>query len=128
MTSPSRTWLRRTQQSYDTVAESYADLLADELAAKPWDRAVLSGFAEMVRADGGGPVADLGCGPGRVTAHLASLGMDVHGLDLSPGMVRTARRAHPALRFHEGSMTALDLADGVLAGIVAWYSVIHVPD
>jgi len=42
-------------------------------------------------------------------------------------MVAVARRAHPDLRFDEGSMTALDLADGVLGGIVAWYSIIHTP-
>jgi hypothetical protein len=29
--------------------------------------------------------------------------------------------------FTEGTLTDLDLADGALVGIVAWYSVIHVP-
>jgi SAM-dependent methyltransferase len=62
-----------------------------------------------------------------VTAHLHSLGVDAFGVDLSPGMVAEARRRHPGLRFEEGSMTALDLADGTLGGIVAWYSVIHTP-
>jgi SAM-dependent methyltransferase len=62
-----------------------------------------------------------------VTAHLAALGLDVFGVDLSPGMVAEARRRHPRLRFDVGSMTALDLPDGGLAGIVAWYSVIHTP-
>jgi SAM-dependent methyltransferase len=72
-------------------------------------------------------VADVGCGPGRVTAHLASLGLDVFGVDLSPAMVAVARRAHPDLRFDEGTMAALDLADGELGGLVAWYSIIHTP-
>ena len=125
MADPS--WLRETRRSYDDVATDYAELLRDELATKPLDRAMLAAFAEEVRARGGGPVADLGCGPGRITAHLAALGLDVHGVDLSAAMVDVARRTYPGLRFDEGSMTDLDLDDGALAGIVAWYSVIHTP-
>lgn len=123
MSEPS--WLQATRRAYDTVAVDYASLLRTELEAKPLDRALLTAFAELVR--GAGPVADLGCGPGRVAAHLRDLGVDVFGVDLSPAMVAVARRAHPGLRFEEGSMTALDLADGALGGIVAWYSVIHTP-
>ncbi len=116
-----------TRTAYDAVAESYAELLATELAAKPLDRAMLAAFADQVREAGGGPVADLGCGPGRVTAHLTGLGLDAFGVDLSPEMVRVARHRHPGLRFDEGSMASLDLPDHHLAGIVAWYSVIHTP-
>ena len=53
--------------------------------------------------------------------------MTAFGVDLSPEMVALARRAHPGLRFDEGSMTALDLPDGALGGIVASYSIIHIP-
>lgn len=125
MTEPS--YLRATRAAYDTVAVDYAERLRTELAAKPVDRALLAAFAELVQAAGGGPVADLGCGPGRVTAHLRALGLSAFGVDLSPAMIAVARRAHPDLRFDEGSMTALDLPDGVLGGIVAWYSIIHTP-
>ncbi|MEN3263884.1 MAG: hypothetical protein V7646_778 [Pseudonocardia sp.] len=43
-------------------------------------------------------------------------------------MVELARRDHPELRFEVGSMTELALADASVAGLLAWYSVIHVPD
>lgn len=119
--------LRATRTAYDTVARDYARLLRDALAGSTWDRAVLSAFAELVRAAGHGLVADVGCGPGRLTAHLDALGLDVLGLDLSPGMLAVARGDHPGLRFAEASMTALPLPDGGLAGLVAWYSLIHVP-
>ena len=84
-------------------------------------------LAELVCTAGNGPVADVGCGPGRVTAYLSSLGSNAFGIDLSSAMVAEARRAHPDLRFDEGSMTALDLEDGALGGVVAWYSMIHTP-
>lgn len=119
--------VRTTRAAYDTVAVDYARLVSTELAAKPLDRALLAAFAELVRAAGGGPVADLGCGPGRITAHLRSLEVTAFGVDLSPAMVAVARRSHPDLRFDEGSMTGLDLADGALGGIVAWYSITHTP-
>jgi SAM-dependent methyltransferase len=125
MTEPS--YLRATRIAYDTVAVDYAALLSAELAAKPLDRALLAAFAELVRAGGGGPVADLGCGPGRVTAHLHALGLNAFGVDLSAAMVAVARQTYPGLRFDEGAMTALDLSDGVLGGVVAWYSIIHTP-
>ncbi|MEV6171275.1 class I SAM-dependent methyltransferase [Streptomyces sp. NPDC051954] len=118
-------FLTATRTFYDAIAEDYADLFRTELA-KPLDRAVFAGFAELVGP--GGRVADLGCGPGRVTAHLASLGLDVVlGLDLSESMLAIARRENPGLRFEQGSMLELDLPDGSLAGAVSWYSSIHTP-
>jgi SAM-dependent methyltransferase len=120
-------YLRATRAGYDAVAADYAEWVSDHLAAQPLDRALLAAFAELVHADGAGPVGDLGCGPGRVTAHLRCLGLSAFGVDLSPAMVALARRAYPDLRFDEGSLTAVDAADGALGGIVAWYSIIHTP-
>ncbi|MEU8425369.1 class I SAM-dependent methyltransferase [Micromonospora sp. NPDC048835] len=121
-------WLAATRTSYDTVAVSYARLVRDLLAEAPYERAGLASFAELVEAAGGGPVADVGCGTGRITAHLHTLGVDAFGIDLSPGMIEVARRDHPGLRFEVGSMTDLDLADDSVTGLVAWYSLIHIPD
>lgn len=121
MTEPG--FVRDTRAAYDAVAEDYAAWIADELASKPLDRAVLAAFAELVS----GPVAEIGCGSGRIAAHLSGLGVDVFGLDLSPEMVAVARRAHPGIRFEVGSMIALDLAESSLGGLIAWYSIIHVP-
>jgi SAM-dependent methyltransferase len=102
----------------------------DLLDETPHERAALALFADQVRAVGGGPVADVGCGPGRITAHLRALGVDAFGIDLSPAMVEVARRDHPGVRFEVGSMTDLDafVDDAALAGLLAWYSLIHVPD
>ncbi|TDB79949.1 class I SAM-dependent methyltransferase [Micromonospora sp. KC721] len=126
MTEPS--FLTRTRAAYDTMAVRYTEFTRDELAARPLERALLAAFAELVGADGGGRVLDVGCGNGRVARHLRDLGLDVEGVDLSPGMITEARRLHPDLRFTVGSMLALDVPDATLTGLLAWYSVIHVPD
>jgi SAM-dependent methyltransferase len=120
-------FLGTTRASYDAVADDYAEWLRHELESKPLDRALLAGFSELVQADGAGSVADIGCGTGRVTAHLHGLRLPVFGVDLSPQIVAVARRAHPDLRFDVGSMTSLDLPDGDLGGLLAWYSIIHIP-
>jgi len=84
-----------TRASYDTVAVDYERLLRDNLETNTFDRAMLGAFAERVLGGGGGPVGDLGCGPGRVTTYLDKLGLDAFGIDLSPEMIAVARQAHP---------------------------------
>ncbi|PZF86220.1 class I SAM-dependent DNA methyltransferase [Jiangella anatolica] len=113
-----------TRAAYDTVAASYAEQLRDHLAGEPFDRAMLDAFASLA---GAGAVLEVGCGPGRITGYLHQLGLDVAGIDLSPAMIDVARAAHPGIRFTVGSMASLDVPDGGLAGLVAWYSIIHTP-
>lgn len=122
------TWLNDTRDAYDAIAAGYADETRDLLDRLLYVRAGVVLFAELVRAGGGGPVADVGCGPGHTTALLRDLGADAFGIDLSPAMIDIARREHPGARFEVGSMTNLELADGSLAGVIAWWSLIHIPD
>jgi len=121
-------WLSETRSSYDTDAAGYAEKVRGLLGEMPYLRASLALFAELVHSAGGGQVADVGCGPGYVTGYLHDAGVDVFGIDLSPEMVAIARRDYPDLRFDVGTMTDLDLADDSVVGIVAFWSVIHVPD
>ncbi|MET7482724.1 class I SAM-dependent methyltransferase [Streptomyces sp. NPDC005538] len=125
MTDPS--YLSAIRESYDTVAAAYVQLVKTPAELDPLSRAMLAAFAETVRTAGLGPVADLGCGPGRFTAHLAELGVPAFGIDLSPRMVEQARRAYPGLTFTVGSMTAPDIGDDELGGILAFYSTHHTP-
>jgi SAM-dependent methyltransferase len=48
------------------------------------------------------------------------------GIDLSPRMIDWARKRSPEIAFRVGDMRALDLPDGALAGLVAFYSLIHI--
>jgi SAM-dependent methyltransferase len=108
---------------YDAVARQYAERFADELAHKPLDRELLGRFASAVR--GRGDVYDLGCGPGQTTAFLHDCGVRVRGLDISADLLREARRRHPGLEFEPGDMLTLPLADASLAGVVAFYAIVH---
>jgi SAM-dependent methyltransferase len=122
------TWLADTRTSYDTVAASYAEFVRDALDQEPYLRAALALFADLVHTAGGGPVADIGCGPGHITAHLHDLNLDAFGIDLSPAMIDLARREHPGLHFETGSMTDLRLPDTSVAALLAFWSLIHIPD
>ena len=117
--------LETVRASYDRVADAYVELGMGRLEAEPWLRAVLAAFAESVR--GLGPVLDVGCGPGTVTAHLAELGLDASGVDLSPRMIEHARRQYPRLHFSVASATDLDLAPASLGGVLGWWSLFHLP-
>jgi hypothetical protein len=115
---------QRVSRAYTSVADAYADQLLDELDRKPFDRWLLARLAEL---SDGGPVADVGCGPGHVTAHLAHAGADAAGFDLSEGMVAVARRRFPELRFEVADLRALPSPDdgGDWAVITAWYALVH---
>ena len=111
----------RVADAYSAVADAYADELLDELERKPFDRWLLE---RLAAADG--PAADVGCGPGQVTAHLAMAGAEVTGFDLAPGMVTEARRRFPELRFEVADLRALPQPDGDgWALITAWYALVH---
>jgi SAM-dependent methyltransferase len=114
----------RTRESYDELAATYTERIFTELAGKPLDRHLLNRLAEDVR--GHGLVADLGCGPGHVARYLHDQGVRMLGIDLSPRMIDSARQRSPDIEFRVGDMRALDLPDGALAGIVAFYSLIHI--
>ncbi|MDI2129154.1 class I SAM-dependent DNA methyltransferase [Yinghuangia seranimata] len=135
--APTPGHLDETRAFYDAIAEPYADRYRDILDDTPHDQQVLATFADHVHAahagsgsrDGSAPrVADVGSGPGQVTAYLHGLGLDVTGVDLSPRMAALAARTFPHVPFTVGTLTALDIADGALAGLCAWYSTIHLPD
>ncbi len=115
----------RVVSAYDAAAGAYANALLAELDGKPFDRWLLERMAELAE---GGPVADVGCGPGQIGAFLAMAGAEVTGFDLSPGMVAEARRRFGELRFEVADLTDLPApGDGpdLWAAIAAWYSLVH---
>ena len=114
-------------ESYDRIATQYACKFCNELDDKPLEQLLLTRFAARVRSHG--RVCDLGCGPGHIARFLLGCGVDVFGLDVSSAMVSEALLNNPAIEFQVGDMAALDHPPDSLAGVVAFYSLIHIqPD
>jgi SAM-dependent methyltransferase len=111
------------EASYDRVCEEFAKEFYDELGQKPFDREILSKFAESVRDKG--IVCELGCGPGQIARYLKDRGVEVYGVDISSGQIECARRLNPDIRFEQGDMLALTATDSSLAGVVSFYAIIH---
>ena len=112
--------------AHDVLSEFYAEYLAGALDRMPEDRAVLGLFCDLVLdADMGASVGDIGCGTGRLEPYLAARGLSPQGVDLSPEMIRVARRDHPG--FGIADLRALPFEDASLAGVVCWYSLMFLP-
>jgi SAM-dependent methyltransferase len=76
-----------------------------------------------------GRVLELGCGAGRILGYLVALGGEVHGVDISPGMVAYCRRHYPGASVHVGDM--IDLPEAIVGPfdvIFAPYNVLDVFD
>ena len=115
----------RVRVSYDAVAPEYGAALLHELDDKPLDRALLAALVEM---SGPGTIADVGCGPGHVTRHLAGLHPDVVGIDISPRMIDLARQEAPGVRFETASMLDLPMDDQSWSGAALLFSIVNLPE
>jgi ubiquinone/menaquinone biosynthesis C-methylase UbiE len=73
-------------------------------------------------------VCDAGCGPcGHVAALLASYGLRVVGIDISPVCVALASKEQPSLAFETMDMGKMRFPDGSLDGLVSYYSIHYQP-
>ncbi len=113
----------QTRKAYSERAEEYTAALGSIDAAASADRELIVSWAR----ERNGLVLDAGCGPGHWTDELQRCGVRVRGLDPVPAFVESARRRFPAVTFEEGRAERLDADDGSVAGILAWYSLIHTP-
>lgn len=112
--------------AHDVLAELYAARLADALDRMPAERAVLGLFCDLtLAADLGTSVGDIGCGTGRLEPYLAAKGLSPRGIDLSPEMIRVARRDYPGFEFDVADLRDLPFEDASLAGAVCWYSLMY---
>lgn len=114
--------LGAVHEAYSSMSERYIALYADGT----WrDQEENNDLLQRHLAGLDGPVLDLGCGPGHWTGHLHSLGVDVTGIDIVPTFLDYARATQDGPSFWLGSMTEVDLPAHSVAGILSWYSTIH---
>ena len=113
--------MSEVQRGYSEAADRYIELIGAISSVHPDDRSLIERHLSTLP----GSVLDAGCGPGHFTGHLASLGVQVSGIDIVPEFIAHASRTHPSCTFELASMDQLDHPDGSLDGILAWYSLIH---
>jgi ubiquinone/menaquinone biosynthesis C-methylase UbiE len=70
-------------------------------------------------------VLDVGTGPGLVAAAAAARGATPIGIDFSEAMVMQARRAYPALQFHNATAEALPFSDEAFDAVVGNFVLHH---
>ncbi len=115
--------LAKIECTYDTVAKEYAETFTGEHEKKPKDQEILRRFAQEIGDRK--PVWDFGCGPGQTTKYLTDLGTQISGLDLSTKALAQARAIHPGIIFRKGNILDLDFENNSIAGIVAFYAIVH---
>lgn len=108
---------RRTQESYDLIAERFLKRNETRGLLRSW----MLRFRALLPA---GPVVDLGAGPCFDSAELRDLGLEVISIDRSRSMLRVARERFPGPRV-QADMRQLPLRSGVLAGVWACASMLH---
>lgn len=116
-----REGLLTNRAAYGARAAEYTELLGTMDAVAEDDRLLVEAWADRVD----GVLADVGSGPAHWTAHLASLGHEVTGIEPVEEFVAHARRTHPEVRVEPGSFQTLPVA--AVNGILGWYSIIHTP-
>jgi ubiquinone/menaquinone biosynthesis C-methylase UbiE len=115
--------LDKVENLYDTVAKEYAETFSDEHEKKPKDQEILHRFSQEI--GNRRPVWDFGCGPGNTTKYLKNLGIEISGLDLSEKILEQARAIHPEIRFQKGNILGLEFENDSIAGVVAFYAIVH---
>ncbi|MCX4385515.1 class I SAM-dependent methyltransferase [Micromonospora peucetia] len=115
--------VEQVRDAYASVAGLYIELFGTSQQAHTDDLALIGRHLSIQP----GNVLDLGCGPGHLTGYLRSLGVDATGIDMVPEFIAHAKATHPTGKYQLGSMRSLDVESGSIAGILAWYSLIHLP-
>lgn len=72
-------------------------------------------------------ILELGCGAGIPSTRKLAERHDVLGIDLSQQQIELARTNVPKARFEKADITELDFPEGTFDGIVALYSILHIP-
>ena len=115
--------MEQLRRAYAAAAEQYIALFGSVDHVHEDDRALIT--RHLAKCPG--TVLDVGCGPGHLTAYLRSLDVDAIGVDVVQDFLDHARSTDPSGPYVRGALPALPVTAGAAAGVLAWYSLIHVP-
>lgn len=111
----------RVRAAYSARAQEYISVIGKIENASKDDREYLLTWARSVW----GSILDVGCGPGQWTNYLSQKGFDIEGVDPVARFVEDARKCYPSVHYRQGSAEELEVPDGSLGGVLAWFSLIH---
>ena len=127
-----RVRVERVQPGYDQLANDYHAAFPTPFQTA-LERCAVEAFADHAIAAGTpGPVVDVGCCTGHVTAVLSERGLQVAGVDPSESMLGIARASHPEIAFGSGDANPRTWGgalgpDRRVAAVLSRFSLIHVP-
>lgn len=111
------------QSAYGKRADEYAAVLGAVDQMHPDDSDHIRIWGRRIV----GPVLDIGCGPGHWTDFLHRAGADIRGVDPVPEFTAYARGEFPGVDFRTASLNSTGADTAALAGVLCWYSLIHIP-
>ena len=109
------------REGYNKVALAYQNERHENLE----EMKILPEFTSRVTK--GGKILDVGCGGGLPFTKYLSEQFDVIGIDISDKQIEIAKKNVPKAQFIRKDMTELDFPTAYFDGILAYYSIIHVP-
>ncbi|MGC9779307.1 MAG: class I SAM-dependent methyltransferase [Candidatus Heimdallarchaeota archaeon] len=109
------------REGYNKAAQAYLDKRHKDLEEMNF----LPEFSSYIQK--GGKVLDTGCGGGLPFTKYLSERFDVIGIDISEKQIELAKKNVPKAQFIRKDMTNLDFPNAFFDGILAYYSIIHVP-
>jgi len=121
--------VRRTVETYESIADTYAEIHGDRESVADLIRQFLKAVA-ATGDDGGGEalrVLDVGPGPGWETATFDDHGFDAVAVDVTRSFLEKTRDRVPDAALVSGDMRSLPFADGAFDGLWACASLLHVP-
>ncbi len=110
-------------RGYDAMAEAF-DAWRDRIVGDPRQR-WLDALAS--RLEDGARVLELGCGSGLPDTALLAERFRVTGVDISARQVARARGNVPRASFVHADFTSVELEEGSVDAVAAFYSFNHVP-
>ena len=108
------------ESGYDRIFNQY-----DSYYGISMNRRELADFIRLLPKDS--KVLDIGCGSGRVSKFLFDHELKVVGIDISRNMLKLAKQKVPDAVFQRKDMRDLDFPKEFFDGVLALYSIIHLP-
>lgn len=108
-------------QTYNKIAQEYTKRYASDEFDNQYVDIFLNHLPTKAK------IIDAGSGPGHLTMYMHKQGHKVEGIDTSVTMLTIAKKKYPKLTFKLMDMTQLKYTSKSIDGILAAYSLIHIP-